>query len=207
MKIHTIEQGTDEWKALRAGKVTGSCFAKVLAKIKSGEAAERRNYRTDLVIERLTGSPLQGFVTPAMRQGTEREPMARLAYEAETGNVVEQVGFCEHDEIAAGVSPDGLIGSDGGVECKCPERSNHLAYIRMDTPPPEYVAQIQGNMWITGRQWWDFVSYNPDFPEHLQLVVRRVQRHEPYIKELEDEVRKFLTEVDAEVEALQRRAA
>lgn len=193
-------QGSQEWLASRCGVASASRFAAIMATIKTGEAAERRNYRTDLVVERLTGKPLETFTTNAMKQGIEREPLARVAYETRTGNMVEQVGFCRHDVLLAGASPDGLIDEEGGLEIKCPERSAHLRYLQQDMEPPEYTWQIQGGMWITGRQWWDFVSYNPDFPQHLQLIVRRIKRNDEAIKRLAAEVVKFLAEVDAEVE-------
>lgn len=200
MILCTAPQGSPEWLADRCGVASASRFAAIMATIKSGEAAERRNYRTDLVVERLTGKPLDSFMTAAMKQGIEREPIARQAYEVQTGNLVEQVGFCRHDSILAGASPDGLIDADGGLEIKCPERSAHLRYLQQDMEPPEYTWQIQGGMWITERQWWDFVSFNPDFPEDLQLIVRRITRNEEAIKKLAGEVERFLAEVNAEVD-------
>lgn len=192
------EQGSEGWLLARAGIATASCFSDVMAVIKSGEAASRRNYRARLVVERLTGKPVPTFTTAAMKQGTEREPLARMAYEAATGNLVEEIGLCRHDTLEAGASPDGLIGTDGGLEIKCPELATHLEYIKLKTEPPEYAWQIQGGMWITGRKWWDFASFNPDFPEHLQLVVRRVYRDEAAITRLAAEVSKFMDEVRAE---------
>lgn len=203
MIVSNHEQGTPEWLADRAGIATASSFADVMATIKSGEAASRRSYRARLVVERLTGKPVPTFQSAAMRQGNEREPDARMAYMMRTGAVVDQVGLCRHDTLEAGSSPDGLIGSDGGLEIKCPELATHLEYIKLKTEPPEYSWQIQGGMWITGRQWWDFASFNPDFPEHLQLVVRRVYRDESAIAKLAAEVAKFMDEVRAE-EALIR---
>jgi hypothetical protein len=203
MKIIDCPQGSAEWLAARCGVASASRFGTVMATIKTGEAAERRNYKTDLIVERLTGRPLDGFQTAAMKQGIEREPFARMAYEAHTGHIVQEVGFCRLEDIEAGASPDGLIVEDGGLEIKCPERSAHLRYLQQEAEPPEYTWQIQGGMWVTGRQWWDFASYNPDFPERLQLIVRRIKRDEAAIKKLEAEVRRFLAEVDAEVLRLQ----
>lgn len=201
MKIIDAPQGSPEWFAARVGVATASCFSAIMATTRSGgEAAERRNYRSRLVVERLTGKPVQTFQSAAMKQGTEREPFARMGYEAHTGNIAQEVGLCMHETLLAGASPDGLIGEDGGLEIKCPELSNHLAYLQMKGEPTEYTWQIQGAMWITGRAWWDFVSYNPDFPEHLQLIVRRIPRNEEQIKKLAAEVERFLAEVDAEVE-------
>lgn len=198
MKIIDCEQGSEEWLAARSGIATASCFSAILATIKSGEAAERRNYRAKLVVERLTGRCVSGFTTAAMQQGTEREPLARAAYESRTRTFVNEVGFCRHDELEAGASPDGLIGDDGGLEVKCPELATHLSYLRLKTEPAAYTPQIQGCMWITGRAWWDFVSFNPDFPAHLQLVIRRVPRDEKAIASLEFAVGLFMTEVRAE---------
>jgi hypothetical protein len=200
MKIIDCPQGSAEWLAARCGVASASRFGAVMATIKTGEAAERRNYKTDLIVERLTGRPLDGFQTAAMKQGIEREPFARMAYEAHTGHIVQEVGFCRLEDIEAGASPDGLIVEDGGLEIKCPERSAHLRYLQQEAEPPEYTWQIQGGMWITGRQWWDFASYNPDFPEHLQLLVRRIKRNDEQIKALAAEVERFLEEVEAEAE-------
>jgi hypothetical protein len=169
-----------------------------MAKVKAGEAAGRRNYRARLVVERLTGRPVTTFQSAAMRQGTEREPDARMAYMVRTGAVVEEVGLCMHDTLEAGMSPDGLIGTKGGLEIKCPELANHLEYLKLKAEPPEYTWQIQGGLWISERDWWDFASFNPEFPEHLQLVVRRVYRDDKRIKELAAEVERFMDEVRAE---------
>lgn len=206
-RIVDCAQGTPEWLAARAGRATASCFSRILATIKSGEAAERRNYRAQLVCERLTGKPTESFQTQAMRDGVEREPIARELYEVKTGRLVEQVGFIVHDELMAGASPDGLVDDDGGIEIKAPLPATHLACLRMTTEPPEYRAQIQGCLWISGRKWFDFVSYSPDFPPHLQLVIRRVERDEKYITGLELAVRLFLDEVAAEVAELERMVA
>lgn len=198
MRMLTSPQGSAEWLSERAGKATASEFSSIMAKIKTGEAADRCNYRARLVVERLTGKPIPTFQSAAMRQGTEREPDARMAYMVKTGAVVEQVGLCLHDTLDAGASPDGLIDEDGGLEIKCPELATHLEYLRLKAEPPAYTWQIQGCMWITGRKWWDFVSYNPDFPDHLQLVTRRIHRDEEVIARLEAEVKKFLAEVEQE---------
>jgi len=196
------EQGSPEWFAARVGIATASCFSSILATIKSGEAAERRNYRSRLIVERLTGKCVDGFKSSAMQQGVEREPLARAAYESRTRNFVDEVGFLRHDELECGASPDGLIDDDGGLEIKCPELSAHLSYLRSEALPAAYVAQVQGCMWITGRAWWDFVSWNPDFPERLQLVVRRVRRDDKYIAGLGLAVSVFMGEVRAEVEEI-----
>jgi putative phage-type endonuclease len=202
-----MQQRSDEWFAARCGKATASRFKDILATIKSGEAADRRNYRAALVCERLTGKPEQSFANAAMQWGTEQEPFARIAYMATTGAFVEEAGFFEHPELAAGASPDGLIGDDGGLEIKCPNKATHLATLLSGKMPAEHLPQVQGAMWITGRKWWDFVSYHPEFPEHLQLFVQRIGRDDAYINQLALAVSLFLSEVDEAVEALQRKAA
>lgn len=197
-----IIQGSPEWHALRLGNATGSNFDACLAKGKGlAEATTRRNYRIRLALERITGkSHESGFKSTHMDTGTEREPFARMAYEGQTGAIVEEVPYIPHKFLRAGVSPDGLVGSDGMVEIKCPSPAVHWEYLQLDgQPPSEYRAQIMGQMWVTGRQWVDFVSYSPDFPDALQLRVTRVVRDEAYITTLENEVSRFLADVEATV--------
>jgi hypothetical protein len=202
MRISPHPQGSEGWLLDRCGIATASCFADVMATLRSGgEAAGRRNYRARLVVERLTGKPVRSFTTKSMEQGSEREPLARIAYEAETGISIEQVGLILHDEIEAGASPDGLH-QRTGLEIKCPELATHLEYLRLAAEPPEYTWQIQGQMWIAELDEVDFVSFNPDFPEHLQLVIRRIKRDEQAIKRLAENVAKFMEEVKAETEAV-----
>lgn len=199
MKVSTDEQRSAGWFAARLGKATASNFSKVLATLKSGEAAERRNYRVKLALERITGKQEDVFQNEAMRLGTEREPLARMAYEALTGNLVEEVGFCMHDTLECGASPDGLIDARRGLEIKCPSAGKHFEYLRQKAEPPEYTAQIQGCMWICEREEWDFVSYCPDFPEQAQLIVRTIGRDDAYITKLAMAVETFMEEVAADV--------
>jgi len=209
VNVIDCEQRSPEWFAARAGIATASCFAAILATAKTGEAAERRNYRARLVVERLTGRCAESYTTPAMKAGIEREPFARVAYEVKTGAFVDEVGFIRHDALYVGCSPDGLVGADGCLEIKAPEIAAHLEYLRLppEACPAKYRAQVQGQMWLAERAFCDFVSYNPDFPPHLQLVIRRVERDEKYITGLELAVRLFLDEVAAEVAELERMAA
>lgn len=183
-----MEQGSIEWLALRAGKFTGSRFADLMATTRSGPSASRANLIVTLALEILTGEPEQTYQNDAMRRGTELEPFARGAYEAHTGELVEQVAFVEHQTMPyVGVSPDGLLGSDGLIEIKCPaSQAKHLAALRDGSHATEYRWQIQGQLWVTGRQWCDAVSYDPRFPEGLQLAIRRVERDEKAIKDLQD---------------------
>ena len=201
-----IEQGSDAWKALRAGKVTASRVADVLSKIKSGESAGRKNYRMDLVAERLTGKPADSFTNSAMQWGTEQEPFARIAYETHKGLFVEQVPFVDHHTIEwFGCSPDGLVAEDGLLEIKCPNTTTHLEYLQDGKPPSKYIPQMMAQMACTGRKWCDFVSFDPRLPEDLQLFVVRLNWDDAYIQEMEAEVKQFLNEVDATLSQLKRK--
>lgn len=201
-----IEQGSDAWKALRAGKVTASRVADVLSKIKSGESAGRKNYRMDLVAERLTGKPADSFTNSAMQWGTEQEPFARIAYETHKGLFVEQVPFVDHPTIEwFGCSPDGLVAEDGLLEIKCPNTTTHLEYLQDGKPPSKYIPQMMAQMACTGRKWCDFASFDPRLPEDLQLFVVRLNWDDAYIQEMEAEVKKFLNEVDATLSQLKRK--
>lgn len=202
-------QGSPEWLAERAGHATASCFKDVLAKIKTGEANDRRKYRMQLVTERLTGIPVETYQNAAMARGTATEPMAREAYEVESGEWVEQVGFLKHPGMTwTGASPDGLIGEDGGIEIKCPFNSTvHVETLQGGIMPPEHRPQVQGVMWVTGRKWIDFISYDPRMPAKLRLFVYRVQRDEAYIATLAEQVEKFLAEVDRQHQSLLELAA
>lgn len=200
MRILQAEQRSPEWFAARLGRATASNFANVLVAAKS--TAAYRNYRVKLALERLTGKQEDVFQSEAMKQGTEREPLARIAYEALTGNLVEEVGLCLHDTLECGASPDGLIDAVRGLEIKCPTPGKHCEYLRASAEPPEYTAQIQGCMWITERTEWDFVSFCPEFPENAQLIVRTIRRDDAYIDKLAKSVEAFMGEVSAEVEAI-----
>lgn len=188
MKIITQDQRTSGWLIARAGKFTGSRFADLMAKTRSGPSASRANLIVAVALEILTGEPEQTYQNDAMRRGTELEPFARGAYEARTGELVTEIGFAIHDTIPyVGVSVDGLLGDDGLIEIKCPaSQAKHLAALRDGSHATEYRWQIQGQLWVTGRQWCDAVSYDPRFPEGLQLAIRRVERDEKAIKDLQD---------------------
>jgi putative phage-type endonuclease len=191
-----IEQGSPEWLAIRLGKVTASRITDVMAKGKSGEAATREDYRTELVVQRLTNEPGESFTNAAMEHGIAYEPIARITYEAHANVFVEQVAFVDHPTIEwFGCSPDGLVGETGLVEIKCPASKTHIKYLLGGKPPAKYVPQMQCQMAVTGREWCDFVSYDPRLPEDLQLFVVRLERDVSYIMAMEEEVDKFLKEV------------
>ena len=195
----TMEQRSADWFRARLGKATASRFKDVQARIKDGsEGATRRNYRAQLVVERLTGTRIEGFETAEMRWGTEMEELARLTYELTSGDQVESVGFLAHPTLAAGASPDGLVGADGQIEIKCPATGTFIEMLRLGHMPAQYVAQVQGQLWITGREWCDFVGFDPRMPPRAQLLIDRVERDQTYIDRLADEVETFLAEVDEE---------
>ena len=199
-----VEQGSPEWFAQRLGKVTASRVADVIAKTKTGYSASRDNYMAQLVCERLTNTVAESFTNSAMQWGTDTEPFARAAYEAQTGVMVDEVAMLPHPTIEmAGASPDGLVGDDGQIEIKCPNTATHIDTLLMQKVPLKYLTQMQWQMACTGRDWCDFVSFDPRMPTYLQMWVCRVNRDDVYIKLLEDEVGTFLAEVQSKVTHLQ----
>ena len=200
-----IEQGTDEWFAIRIGKVTASRVADVIAKTKSGYSASRDNYMAQLVCERLTGQKGESFTNAAMQHGTETEPLARLAYEVSQNVLVDQVGFVPHPTIKmAGASPDGLVGDNGLIEIKCPNTATHIETLLSESVPTKYYTQMQFQMACTEREWCDFVSFDNRLPQELQLFVKRVPRDSMYIRLMEDEIVQFITELDDKINKLMK---
>lgn len=199
MRTVTAEQRTDDWYKARLGVPTASRFSDIISKTKSGASASRAKYKSELVSEILTGVSRDNYTSSAMVWGTENEDTARLEYELLTGRSVDEIGLCLHDSFNAGASPDGLIGDDGTMEIKCPDTSTHINTLKTGNAPKTYYAQIQGQLWITGRKWCDFVSYDPRLPENAQIIVIRVERDDEYIDDLEEEVLEFVREVEQEV--------
>jgi putative phage-type endonuclease len=201
MNIVNCQQGTPEWLAARAGKVTASPVSNVLMDPKT---AGYRDYQSQLVAEILTGKP-QGsdFTSAAMQFGTETEPLARSAYEAHTGFSVDEVGMDIHQTIdRAGASPDGLVGNSGLAEIKCPKVATHLSYLIAGVVPAGYKNQMNWQLACTGRDWCDFVSFRPDLPENLQLFIIRHRKDSAEILKLETAVIAFLAGVDQMIEKL-----
>jgi len=208
IELAEVTQGSEAWQMVRCGKVTASRLADVLAKTKSGYSSSRANYMTQLVLERVTGTKAESYTNAAMLHGVTQEPFARAAYEAHTGQMVEEVGFLPHPEIAdAGASPDGLVGDDGMVEIKCPASSTALevwlAHSQGGNPvDAKYYAQMQWQMRCAGRSWCDYVVFDPRMPAKAQLFIFRVVRNDEWLKTAESEVVTFLAEVDAKVKSL-----
>lgn len=201
-----IIQGSAEWHEARRGKVTASRIADMLARTKSGWGAGRANYAAQLVAERLTGQVEEGYRSAAMEFGSEYESEARAAYAFRTDLAVLPIGFVDHPSIPmSGASPDGLIGDDGLVEFKVPNTATHIDTLLRGAVPGKYVQQMHWQMACTGRQWCDFVSYDPRLPESMRLFIARTERDAAKIEEIETEVVLFLNEVEATVRALRKR--
>ena len=198
-----LVQGSPEWLAARCGRVTASRIADLTAKTKTGYGASRANYLAELLVERLTGQPVEKYINSAMMHGTTTEPEAREVYAFWNDVEVQEVGFVPHPGIAmTGASPDGLIGDDGLLEIKCPQPATHLDTLLGQAVPEKYIKQIQWQLACTGRHWCDFASYQPSMPEHMRLFVQRVNRDDKLIEELEAEVIKFLAELDNKLASL-----
>lgn len=203
-----LVQGSPEWRAARAGSLGASSLHEVVAKTKSGWSTSRANRMATLLIERLTGEPQETFQNGAMLHGIATEPDARAAYAFRVDTDVQEAGLFAHPTIAGThASPDGLVGDKGLVEIKCPQPAAHVAVLMGDAIPQKYIIQMTWQMRCCGRDWCDFASYSPQFPERMSLFVKRVDRDDGLIAELEQQVRAFLSELDSKVSALRQRYA
>lgn len=198
-----MEQRSPEWFAARVGKITASRMGDLNAKTKTGWGSSRANYIAELVAERLTGKPYPKYESTEMRWGTEHETEARKCYEFENDVDVIETGFLEHPGLPmCGGSPDGLIGSDGLLEIKCPNTKTHIETLLTRTVPKEYLLQIQWNLDVTLRDWADFVSYDPRMPGHMAMVAIRVPRDQNLICELITSARDALADINKTVSRL-----
>ncbi len=196
--IVNAPQRSPEWFAARAGRLTGSMAGDMLATIKSGEAAARRDYRLQLALERLTGNIEQMKPNEYMQWGIDCEPEARAAYESRTGVLVRETGFLSHDTELAGCSLDGDIDDFTGIlEIKCPKSATHIEYLRGGKLPSKYAPQVTHNLWVTGAEWCDFVSYDPRLPAGLDFFMVRVYARDLDFDGYEEKALAFLAEVDA----------
>jgi putative phage-type endonuclease len=203
-----LEQTSPEWYAARCGKVTASRIGDILKTIRNGNwAASRRNYAAQLVTERLTGKTNDGaYTNEYMERGKELEPIAREEYVRQTGNLVTEVGFIDHPVIPmSGASPDGLVGDDGLLEIKCLLPANHIDMLLTDEVKEQYRLQMTWQMACSGRKWCDFVSYDPELPDHMKLLIKRFEADEAEIHRVEEEVKLFLHEVETTTEALKEK--
>lgn len=196
-------QGSPEWMAERCGRVTASRVADVIAKTKSGWGASRANYMAELIAERLTGVKAEGYTNAAMQHGIDTEPQARGAYQFYADVEVVEVGFIAHPTIPmTGASPDGFVGDDGLVEIKCPNTATHIETLLGASVPSKYVTQMQWQMACAGRKWCDFVSFDPRLPESMRAFIRRVERDDMMISNLERDISAFLAELESLLVAL-----
>jgi hypothetical protein len=195
MKRIDCVQGSDEWISARLGIPSASMYGKIIT-TQGKWSTQADTYINQLVAEKLTGEQTPFYQNEHMARGTELEPDARKMYEFIKDVEVQEVGFCLHDTLEAGASPDGLIGEDGGLEIKCPAPATHVEYLRGGKLPSKYKQQVMGCLWITGREWWDFMSYHPS----MKPLIVRVERDEDYIAELEACVSKAVELIEENVE-------
>jgi len=205
IQILTCEQRTPEWFAARAGRVTGSRAADVMARIKSGEAAARRDYRLQLAVERITGKPMEdgGFVTNEMQRGIDLEPKAREVFATRSGIEVRETGFVIREDMPIGCSTDGDMGNfESILEIKCPKSATHVEYLKADRLPPRYVWQVTHNVFCTHAKAAHFVSYDDRLPAHLDYFALKIERCDLPVTEYAFELKQFLGEVEAEYQEL-----
>lgn len=206
MKVIDCEQGTAEWHAARCGRVTASRIADIVRKTKSGPSKMRETYAGELVAERLSGFQGEGFTSVSMQWGKDNEDAARETYAFMRDAKVTRVGLVVHPVIdMAAASPDSLVDDDGMLEIKCPNTATHIATLLGARIDPDYEKQMQWGLECAGREWCDFISFDPRLPVEMQFHVRRVQRDPVLIAEITHEVRKFLAEVDDTIKQLRQR--
>lgn len=201
------EQRTEEWEMARCGKITASRFDDVLSTLKNGKTSQARcRYMKEIVFEILSGVPKKSFSSQATSWGSEIEIFAREQYELATGNLVNESGFVVHPEFPyIGASPDGLIDDDGGMEIKCPyDETVHIQTI-LDGIPKEHMAQVQGNMFVTGRKWWDFVSFDPRQEESCRIYIQKIERDDEFIKNLEKKLNEFWDDCHLMIDRIRER--
>ena len=202
--IKSIEQGSEAWHKMRLGKITASRMKDVLSKGR-GKAPSKtaESYMFELIAERLTGEAKPFFENDAMRWGTETEPQARAMYEVEADVDVEEVAFIIKNEWV-GVSPDGLIGSDGMLEIKCPTTITQLKRALAGNFSEDYTAQIQSQLWVAEREWCDFLSFDPRLEGGASYLIQRVYRDEEYIDDMYKKVEAFVVQMKEALEKIEQ---
>lgn len=210
MKLIQCTQGTPEWFAARAGVITASKFAEAVSTLKNGTPTQAsKDYAYRVAVERIYGETTEDtFVTWEMRRGTELEPLARIAYEARTGNLAQESGIALTEDGLFGYSTDGFVDDDGLIEIKCPNSARKLVEMWETGDLSEYEHQIQGGMWITGRKWCDFIMYAPQLePVGKHLYIRRIERDDNFIEAMESKLWEFARRVQSHVDNLKKEAA
>lgn len=200
-------QGTEEWHAARAGVVTASTFSEALEVLKRASGDKKAGDPTSAsdklavatAIERISGKPYgDTFQTYAMKRGQEQESFSRMRYEARIGGIVDEAGLVLTDDRMFGYSTDGFVGDVGMIEIKVPLDPLKVLSIIETGDISEYIHQIQGGLWITGRKWCDFLMGIPDLAalnNGNELYVQRVHRNESFIEEMESGLLKFVSRV------------
>jgi len=188
-----VEQGSEAWHEIRAGKITGTRFASVMA---GKDTAKYKDLIIDLAGEIITGEKEESYSNSVMERGVEMEDEARKAYEELFSVKISQIGFCIDDSFDewVGISPDGFIQNEKGMtEFKCPIRKTHMNYIRMNKLPSVYKWQVQGGLMVSGYYYCDFMSYRPDMKPFIIRVYPDLEMHEQLTNEINiviEEVRK-----------------
>jgi len=204
MIIHTCEQYSTEWLRVRRGIPTASNFSSIITAKTEALAAAHDTYINRLIGDIYNPSYYEeqdDYKSAAMKAGTIGEPEARKYYAFDQGVTVQQVGFVTTEDKKFGCSPDSLVGDVGGLELKCPQPHTHVGYLRDGILPPEYKAQVHGSLWITGRDWWDFLSYCNGFPPLLIRVTP--DKYTQKLGEILVEFRQRYDEVAAKIAAMQ----
>jgi predicted phage-related endonuclease len=206
---NAAEQRSEAWHMARAGKITASCFVDCIAVTKAGKpTAARGTYMRKLAFERLAGIPVHEIGGKALNWGAEVEGPAVQTYELVSGNIVTPSEFLVHPKYAfIGGSPDGLVSHDGGIEIKSPHDEGVHINTWLNGMPEEHMPQVQGNMFVTGRAWWDFISYDPRQCERLRLYVQRIPRDDAYIADLAAGLLQFEAELQQMLVELDRKSA
>ena len=192
MRLLEIEQGSPEWFTARLGIPTASRFKEIITPAKAERSKCASTYLYELLAERVTHEPTESYTSEWMERGTALEEAARSAYSFLNDTPVQQVGMILNDTGTIGASPDGLIGTDGGLEIKCPKPSTMMRYMVEDAMPAIYRPQVQGNLWISGRAWWDFVAYHPA----IGIFQKRIERDDAYITKLSQHLEAFVEELE-----------
>lgn len=203
IKDQEIVQRSDEWFKERLGKLTGSKIYTILPGARGAYKEAREVYAFQLVAERLTGRRIEHFINQAMEWGMIQEASAKVRYTQVTGIEVMECGFFNHPMVKmSGASPDGLINHEGIIEIKCPEIHTHLKTMAKNEIKPEYEAQIQWQLACTNRLYCDFVSFDPRVADPYDIFIKRVERDDKVIAELQKEAVIFLDYVDMVIESL-----
>lgn len=200
MQILNLEQGSEEWHRVRLGVATASRFKDIITPAKGDKSASYKGYMYELIAEKLTKGKEDFFKSEWMERGNEIEPLARASYEFIHEVEVKQVGIMLNDEGTVGASPDGLIGDDGGLEIKCPKPSTVVKYMLDGGLPLEYKPQVMGSLWISGREWWDFLAFHPS----MDFYQIRVYRDDEYIKKMNQHITDFVDELQNNYEKLRK---